>query len=203
MTERWKPDLRWAGNTVVVAASGPSLKVQDLDGARERADAVVVVNSTWTSAPWAHLLFAIDERWWTHAEPLPGQFAGLKACSDQRVRRSDIKTVQAVKPPTPCLRRGLLYRGTNSGFQAVNLAICMGAARVVMLGFDMQSTGGKAHHHGDHPRPLNNPSEQLYASWIKEFDAAAKDIEPGVEIINASRDTALRCFPRGKLEDVL
>lgn len=203
MTDYWRPDRRWSGKTVVVAASGPSLTAEDLEYVRTRVAAVVVVNSTWKLAPWADLLFAIDERWWTHAEPLPGQFTGLKVCSDQRVRRSDVKTILALKPERPCFRRDFVYRGTNSGFQAVNLAICMGAARVILLGFDMQSMGGQAHHHGDHPRPLNNPSEQLFDGWIKEFDAAAQDVEPGVEIINASRETALRCFPRAKLEDVL
>ena len=83
--------------------------------------------------------------------------------------------------------------GGNSGFQAVNLAYIMGAETIILLGFDMFGS----HYFGDHPAGLAQSSP--YASFIQSFEAITQD----VEIINCSRKTAMNCFPRKDLEDVL
>lgn len=88
----------------------------------------------------------------------------------------------------------------NSGAGAISLAAHLGATRVLMLGYDCQRTGGKAHWHGDHPAGLGNAGS--LAKWPAIFEKLAS-VLVGTEIINCSRDTALACFPRVRLEDAL
>ena len=80
------------------------------------------------------------------------------------------------------------------------MAAQAGAKRVVLLGYDCQHTGGVSHWHGDHPNHFGNA--RMTASWLDKFAELAEDLAH-IEIINASRDTALTCFPRARLEDLL
>lgn len=84
----------------------------------------------------------------------------------------------------------------------MNLAYLFGARKIILLGFDMQSADGKSHWHGDHPGPLNRSS--AFKTWIKNFDILARDLrDAGVDVVNATRVTALNCFQKANLEDAL
>lgn len=96
----------------------------------------------------------------------------------------------------------MIFHGNNSGYQAIGLAYTWGAARVILLGYDCQFSGGKRHWFGDHPRGLNNATG--IECWKRAFPKLAKDAEHvGLAIVNASRQTALTCFPRMSIEDAL
>lgn len=88
----------------------------------------------------------------------------------------------------------------NSGAGAISLAAQGNPKRIIMLGFDCQKTGGKAHWHGDHPPHLGNAGS--IDKWHSRFADQARDFR-GIEILNCSRETALTCFQRAHLEDVL
>jgi hypothetical protein len=61
---------------------------------------------------------------------------------------------------------------------------------------------GRKHWHADHPKPLGNGAS--IKKWPGYFADVAKNARrQGIEILNASRSTALTCFPRVTLEDVL
>ncbi len=97
----------------------------------------------------------------------------------------------------------LLHTGQNSGYQAVNLAVLLGAERIILLGYDMKySATGAKHWHEDHEGP--NPGNQQLGGWAKNFDTMLPDLEKaGVEVINATPGSAIECFERVKLESVL
>lgn len=104
--------------------------------------------------------------------------------------------------PGLCTTPGEINHGMNSGYQAIGLAYQFGAERIILIGYDMQHTGGQRHWHGDHPDGLTNATG--VQKWATRFPALAKGLQiEGVEVINASRETALTCFPRANLEDVL
>ncbi len=110
-----------------------------------------------------------------------------------------IKQLISLDMPGLSTEQGTIYRGGNSGYQAVNLAYLLGARRILLLGFDMCIEGKKRHWFGDHPGKLN------MASNYKNFARAFESIVPakyGIEILNLSRRTALDCFPRHNLEDL-
>lgn len=139
-------------------------------------------------ALWADAVFAIDAKWWERYLPeVERDFIGATySCNDFHGR------VGLVKKPFRAFG--------NSGAGAIALAVKAGASRVILLGYDCQFTGGKAHHHGDHPPGLGNAGS--LPKWPDQFKRLAASIE-GVEVINCTRQTALRAFPRMALEDSL
>ena len=111
-----------------------------------------------------------------------------------------IKTLESVDEPGLSRKQGVLHRGSNSGYQAVNLAYMMGATRIILLGFDMMMTGTQRHWFGDHPGSLNAASN--YLSFIRHFETI-KPADYQLEIWNCSRQTALDCFPKYNIDEVL
>jgi len=69
-----------------------------------------------------------------------------------------------------------------------------------MLGYDCQHTGGNAHWHSDH-KGMGNAKN--YAKWPTHFRDLARFLGRSVEVINASRQTALTVFPLMNLEQAL
>jgi len=95
-----------------------------------------------------------------------------------------------------------IHSGLNSGYQAIGLAYALGADRIILIGYDMQHTGGARHWHGDHPDGLKNA--QGVEKWVKHFESLAVDLEgEGIEVVNCTIETALTCFQRADLRDVL
>lgn len=75
-------------------------------------------------------------------------------------------------------------------------AVELGAARVLLLGFDMRG----AHYFGPHRAPLKNTDAARFEKFKRQFAAYRP---PGVEIINCTPGSALSCYPLGQLEDYL
>lgn len=180
-------------------ASGPSLTLADVELVRQWRDRlpgrfVGVANTTFRAAPWADYLYAHDPQWWrVHGAEVATAFAGNKHCALPQLVRG--VTLQPLK------QEGLRHYG-NSGCAAVSVAIWRGAKRVYLLGYDAALTGGKTHWHGDHPKTLGNARSVL--QWPAKFQKLADDAKAAdVEIINCSRATALKCFPRAQLEEVV
>lgn len=95
---------------------------------------------------------------------------------------------------------GMIMLGRNSGYQAIGLALYFGAAKIILLGYDMQFTNGRSHWHGDH-KNISNPLKQKMPGWIAEFNLLGS--QTTVPIINCSRETALKCFVRKSLHEGL
>ena len=140
------------------------------------------------SAPWADALFAVDPPWWEiYGAQVLATFTGLRFSGQVQHGLAKGSPFETFK---------------NSGAAAIALAAWMSARRIVLVGYDCQRTGGKTHSHGDHPRGLGNAVSM--PKWFERFEQCAKRMRGlGVEVINASRATALTCFPRGTLEDQL
>jgi hypothetical protein len=156
------------------------------------------------------VVYACDPGWWKHhGEQVVREFHGerwthRKESNDEEVNevvaRFELQTMLGVHGRG--LGRTRMHFGDNSGYQAVNLAYLWGARRILLLGYDMQRTGGKSHWFGDHPQDLNVGSE--YEDWRDRFRILARDLEAeGIEVINCTRETALDCFPRMELERAL
>lgn len=96
----------------------------------------------------------------------------------------------------------MIALGRNSGYQAINLAFHFGASTIALVGYDMQHTGGVTHWHGDHPAGMRNAS--TVKNWLSGFDALAADLrDEGLDVVNCTIETALTCFPRADLRDVI
>lgn len=158
------------------------------------------MNDAWRLAPWADVLYACDGRWWDAKRPALGEQAPpLRVSQDELAcARHGLAYVPSLAHPGLCTTPWTIHQGMNSGYQAMNLAYHFGATRMLLLGFDMQKTGGKSHWFGDHPPGLQVPSP--FTQFIAKFNVLARDLEAaGVEVVNCSAQTALTCFPRATL----
>lgn len=208
---RWRVPRLFAGQTVTVIAGGPSLTSEDARRAQSIGP-VIAVNDAYRKAPNAAIHYAADGDWWCEHWEVVRRLPGIQVTCDARASLKvaeaiGLHVVELVGGPEG---RGLsldparIHSGRNSGYQALNIAVLTGAARVLLLGFDMQRTGGRAHWFGDHPANLRNPDTAMARNWVREFDAVPADAaRAGCEIINCSRETALTVFPRMPIEDVL
>lgn len=200
-------DRRWQGRTVAILASGPSLSQSEADLLRSRLP-VVAVNDAYRVAPWADLLYAADADWWEH-HGYAADFAGERWTQHQgrenwhrRATEAGLHVIRSRSGNGVSVDPGEIYTGSNSSFQALNLAVQAGATRVLFLGLDLSRPGGKSHFFGDHPGQLNRASP--YHTFRRAFEQAAPALEGlGVEVINCSSQSALRCFPHMTVEEAL
>lgn len=194
-------ERRWLGEIAVCIASGPSLTPEDVDLCRGRSR-VIAVNDNYLLAPWADILYACDFRWWDAHKGVPG-FAGEKWTIDRRAKEvyPELRRIEGKNEPGFSEDPSRIHNGRNSGFQAVNLALLMGAAKILLLGYDLQKQGYKTHWFGEHQGLVNTRD---YSNFIEAFNTTRRQVERmGNPIINCTRRTALNCYPKMALEQAL
>jgi hypothetical protein len=190
----------WPGETFFILGGGPSLTQDDVL-AVQGYGRVIAVNDAYRLAPNADVLYGCDAKWWAWHHGVP-TFSGLKFA---------LEAAAGVWPGVEVLRNtgygGLepacdgLRNGRNSGYQAINLAVHLGAAKIVLLGFDMgPHVSGRTHWFGEHPEPMKSPYDQMLALFETLVDPLKA---AGVEIVNCSRRTRLNAFRIADLETVL
>lgn len=213
-------------DTVVCAATGPSFSIEQARYIEQaRADGkcrVIAINDNWKLLPNADILYAADGKWWDRYLPevKASRFKGELWTVNKRAAPGYIATKRprtGVAPRLPALTElnyirctaleilsdSAVFGGKTSGCHAIGLArFKYRPARILPVGYDMQRTYGKQHHFGDHPEGLSNnlPFAEGAVHLGRLAEAMRAD---GIEIINCSRETALTCFPRMKLEDIL
>lgn len=189
------------GETIVCLASGPSLTPADVDYCRGRAR-VIAIKDSIRLAPWADVLYACDARWWQHYGPTL-TYGGPRYAMEpgaapwaQVLRNTGYTGLET--------NRGGLRTGKNSGYQAIGLAAHLGARKIVLLGYDMLAAeDGKVHWFGKHPWSTRAWAE-LASHFLPLFPTLVEPLRAlGIQIVNATRRTALECFPMASLEEAL
>ena len=177
-------------------ATGPSLTLMDVEYCRGKCP-VIIVNDNYRMAPWADVLYASDPAWWDHHQGVP-EFPGIKITRDvnggaDAAKRWNLNTIHIdIGKKGWSTDPACVHSGGNGGYQAGNLAVLFGATRIILLGFDMR---GETHWFGAHPGPINR--RHAYVSWLARF----AEIKPaGYEIINCTRETALKRFRQSTIE---
>jgi hypothetical protein len=165
----------WAGETVVLIACGPSVKkaqIQTVKHAFYSGDCkVMVVNRACEK--WG--------LWWT-----PGP-DGDAAAGHSAIGISEDPSY--------------IHFGCHSGFQALNVAVHLGAKRILLVGYDCHHNGGR-HFHSDHPAGWMNA--EAPNMWLPPYRQAAPQLKArGVEVINCSPGSAIESFPMSSVGAVL
>lgn len=155
--------------------------------------------------PSADLMYACDSHWWDlYVSEIKSDFSGKLYTQDAKsAKKYNLHHVEGVSLPGLGMNR--LHFGNNSGYQAINLAYLMGAAKIVLLGFDMKTDAGKVHFFGNHPyhKQGQGPTNEVMSRWCKNFVQLAYDLKTqGVEVVNCTRSTALTAFRIAPLEDL-
>lgn len=152
-------------------------------------------------APWCDILYWSDKRWleW-NADDLFLHSGPLKVTR----RAPHIETGFEIKVlghmPGTFSNDPRYLGGICSGSCALNLAVLLGARKIVLLGFDMKD--GVGNYHNNHLMP---PGKNQYKSrFLPAIEKMAPQIANlGVKVFNATPDSALLCFPKISLEEYL
>ncbi|MCK1676635.1 hypothetical protein [Bradyrhizobium sp. 150] len=205
--EYWSPEPLFKGETIFCLASGPSLTAEICQRVRGRR--AIAVNSSAVLAPWADVLFFTDSGWYEPRRDLVANWAGLVISMSRTAKRElpdKVRRVQGEGDPQalPGFSRGphVIQQGRSSGHTGVSLAIALGAARVVLLGYDMRFVGGREHCHDEYKRPRDVEIYQReFVPGFAGWDEAARAV--GVEVVNATEGSALKEFRFASLNDIL
>lgn len=208
-------DGAWAGRRAFIVGGGPSL--HGFDFSRLAGELTIGINRAFE---WFDptIIFSMDARFlnWVERGEFGDEVAqrfreydrGLKVFVDtskKRIFSSDILLVDAIggSQLSESLVDGLVC-GQNSGHAALNLTYILGANPIYLLGFDMHGDGKgrQAWAHNGYPIVQR---ESIYHDFIEKFDniAAPSCESAGVRVVNLNRQSALRCFEFGDIEDVI
>lgn len=214
----WVVPKIWDG-TCFVLGGGPSLNDINLDLIKDRR--VIGVNNAYGDCirnasgetiryeprDWVDVCFFGDARWhgWHKKwlKTFPGLIvtlhdhmhgtAGVLGTEKARKHRNEVPYGISDNPRYVSWNK-------SSGAAAINLAYLLGCKKIVLLGYDMRRVDDQPNWHTDHPSPNKNP----YERFLKPFPYIAKDAKKlGIEIINATPESALKEFPITSLEDFL
>ena len=188
--------------TLIIIAGGPSLTREDVSLCERSGLSLLGINNAYQICQRLDYLYACDKKWWSkHYEKM---ILNCRRFSLEETPHLDVEALEndgfdGISHQWPKVRTG-----GNGGYQALNLAVILGYKNIVLLGYDMQpGEKGELHWHPDH-EGLNNPNPKRLEAWREAFNRAAPIIaRMGVAVVNATRRTALTCFPQANLEQVL
>lgn len=202
-------DNAWSGQRCFIIGGGESLK--DFDFSKLKGELVIGVNRAYERLDCT-IMFASDAKYykWIHKGKLGAEakrkfeeFKGRKVWLDSA--RYCYKGVHLLTGLNGhglsfSMKAGLNYGG-NSGYGALNLAVCLGANPIYLLGFDMKGKNGKqAHWHDGYPKA--QPAT-VYRKFKAYFESATPILkEKGIKVINLNHKSALKCFEFGKFENI-
>lgn len=200
----WYP--KWTGAAVAIIASGTSAKKAPISLLKGRLP-VVAIKENVELCPWADMVYGCDAPWWKNQIGLP-KYKGIKVSYAATLTQSypDIRMIDVRKDQDRFLfdKPGVIGSGGNSGFQALNIVLQCGANRVLLIGFDMHDRSGLHWYGRNNGLGRNNPSEDNFRRWRTAFIAASPElVKRGIEVINASPISDLKCFRRQSVEETL
>lgn len=193
---------QWPGSTIVCLGTGPSLTPDQVEFCRGRAPVIAIKNAV-DVAPWADVVYGagVDRtNWWgANGARIARTHQGLRFTLDRTA--AAWATVLKIGPPVGLSTSpDTLATGRHSGYSAINLAVLLGAARVLLLGYDMRHVGGKHHFFGGHPTGMVPD----YREWPKNFRTLIEPLKAfGVSVINCTPGSAIDAFPTMSLSEAL
>jgi len=227
----WNIPKVWNGQTVVIIGGGPSI-LEQFNVPKEVRQLVfdkkaqpdiyspyleplhnlhvIAVNEAYKLGDWVDILFFGDAAYMKANKEQLLRFKGLRVtCAEGQPADRRFKFLKRhLVPKTDnygiSTEQSTLCWNNNSGSAAINLAVQLGAKKVILFGFDMKVDEGKNQHwhkayKGD-PRLL--PS--TFRKHLTPFSKIAEDLEMlGVEVINCSPDSEITVFPKMNFKDIV
>jgi hypothetical protein len=194
----------WDKEDVFIIGGGPSVAGMHLEPIHDRC--VIGVNQAFELGDWVDVCFFVDNRWVNWNKETLQHFPNLKigALGNNISTSFGIKLVDRDRQQHQglCKTSNAVRYNSNGGACAINAALHFGAARIFLIGFDMQVKSGK---HNWHDKHQATSKDDIYSTrFLGSFDQIKKDADVlGLEIINVTPDSALEVFEKGTLEDFI
>jgi hypothetical protein len=208
----------WKGKRCFILAGGPSLL--DFDFSVLKDELTIGINKTFTQFS-STINFSMDKRFYNYVtgitkhpklEGLPqlwNKYAGLKVFVLPSNNKKVYKNVYLVKRKISSgisfnLNEGIISK-SNSGFGAIMLAIALGANPIYLLGYDMKTTEDKTHWHEGYP---NRSTIESFTKNLEKYRKIIEEYAPkieaaGIQVVNLSPSSALKCFPQDTISNIL
>lgn len=210
----------WRDEVCVILAGGPSLRnIESFGPQLKMCQNFITINDSWRLLPSniKAVNYFCDSSWWSmQLQKNPRSIDGHRSFHEMIYSGFWITIDPGFfdHPQVHFLKstgqRGLeldpscLRHGSNSGYQAINLAVHLGAKKIVLLGYDMKVVGYQTNWHKE-PRAEAKAYERcIQQSMLPHFPSLVQPLKDlGVEVINANPESELTCFTRTTLEDAL
>lgn len=89
------------------------------------------------------------------------------------------------------------YAGGTSGFVALNIAVLKRATKIFLFGFDYLTPDTRQHWNEDHYKEKRHQASSNWNHWAHSYRMIAPTLkEMGIDVINASPDSAINCFEK-------
>jgi len=223
----WEIPKIWGGEQCIIIGGGPSIVEQfnipadvvqsvykkqcspDVYSPYMKAihnEHVIAVNMAFKLGPWVDMLFFGDKGFFKRTQEEIFAFKGLRATCARGVTEygGRIKVLEQNKK-----KRGIEFSPTsicwnfNSGSAAINLAVHLGVKKIILLGFDMQVDKQKNQHWHKFYQGNKKTVGGTMNMHLKSFPIIAEDLKGKVEVINASPNSRIECFPKMSIEEAL
>ena len=185
----------WLDETVYLIGGGPSLKGFQWDALLGKK--TIAINRAVQFWPKADAVYWTDSRVYMWYKNDIDKFKGLKYTLKAGNHYSGKVNVlkKGAKFGLESSRDSLAH-GNNSGYAAINLAVHLGAKRIILLGYDMGNEGSNSHFHDGYP--VNATAENIYKNqFIPGFNILRELLySKGIECYNASIHSKLDVFPK-------
>lgn len=214
MPKIWSPPKIWDNQTAYILGGGPSLLGMDYCLGLERLlkdKRVIGVNNAFKFGSWVDVCWFGDTKWfdWNYKEL--AEYSGLKVTCNPRFLTTKgfgehhVQIMGRGKSNGIEEKVGYVAWNRSSGASAVNFAYHLGCKRIVLLGFDMCSNGVDHNWHKDHKgKNVNNPDFNPYKRFLKPFKQIKEEADViGLEILNATVESALTVFPMVNIKDIV
>lgn len=187
-------------SVVYIIGGGPSLK--SFDWNQLRGKKIIAINRAYEVLPWAEVLYWTDSRFYKWYKTDIDKFGGLKVtCRPFPTMPDSISLLKANNSRKLDMRDSYISHGNNSGYAAINLAVKLGAKKIYLLGYDMNSKKNESHWHDGYK---SNHNHNIYPKMIAQFQGLEKELEKiNVEVFNANPKSKLEIFRKCTIEDAI
>jgi hypothetical protein len=229
----WEVPNIWDGGTVWILGGGPSVtkqfnipedvvkrvinktstpSVYSPYMERLHNQHVIGINISYMIGSWIDMCFFGDVGFFLRNKTGLAEFPGIKITCHARVSKYNwVKYL----PQDTSKRTGIssdprrICWNANSGAAAISVAANAGAKRIILLGFDMQIVDNKQHWHNQYDRigALDSKGREVlppFTSHLIGFPYILQDAKKrGIEILNACPDSAITCFKKVNVKDII
>lgn len=203
----------WAGETVFVVASGPSIMHTNFETIRGRK--VICINSSFERVPFADILYFGDARWYEENKTtINTSFKGRVVTVTNAAKSKRFLKLSRLKPESQATgfsdRRDTVASQRTSLQGAMNLAAHLCAAtngpvgNIVLIGADM-GRDDKNNSHGHKPHKwINRPGNVTWDEQMRHLKWIVPHLQTrGIRVLNCSLTSRIPWWPKMTLQDFL
>lgn len=175
---------------------------------------VIGINMAYRIGTWMDMIVFGDTGFFLREQKGLSEFPNLKVSLNPGTRQEPwVKYMSRDTSHTKGIssKPGNVSWNGNTGAAAIGIAVQAGAKRIILLGFDMKMGDNKFQHWHDlynKGQLAVNDQRRLrklpFDRHLAGFPVIAEDAKAlGVTILNACPDSAIQCFPKVSVKDVI